>query len=123
MFELLKCSLKLFQEPDIVFEVKTQIVDLVFKHCRSFDAHSECKSGVFNAVNATCFKNCRMYHAAAQNFEPAGIFTNIAAFATAYCTAHIHLCRRLCKREVRRSEPYFDIFSIHLTGKVKKGLP
>ena len=46
----------------------------------------------------------RMHHAAAEDLDPAGSFAEAASFSAAFETAHIHLCARLCEREMVRTE-------------------
>ena len=46
----------------------------------------------------------RMYHTAAQNFNPSGTFTEAAALPAAFETTDIHLCTWLRKREMMRTE-------------------
>src|SRR5208337_476976 len=66
------------------------------------------------------FKNCRVYHAGAHDFEPAGIFANPASGTAAQYTAYIYLCGRLGKRKEARPEPHRRIGTEYLTKKCLK---
>ncbi len=100
MFNQLKSTPELLKETNIIFKIKTEIIYLVFEHCRSFYTHSESKSRVFSAVDITGFKNGRMNHATSEDLKPAGMFANITALSTANGTAHIHLSRWFREGEV-----------------------
>ena len=52
-----------------------------------------------------------MNHTAAKDFNPAGTFTETAAFTTTLETGYIHLCAWLCEREVMWSELSFCLRS------------
>ena len=45
-----------------------------------------------------------MNHTTAKDFNPAGTFTETAAFSAAFEAGNINLCTWLCKREVMWSE-------------------
>ena len=42
---------ELFQETDVVFEEQPQVLDAVFQHGDTFDAHTQGKAGVCFLVN------------------------------------------------------------------------
>src|SRR5690606_24726985 len=54
-----------------------------------------------------------MLHTATEYLYPSRLLTNIASFAAADETSYIHLCARLCEREIRRSESHLHILPIH----------
>ena len=91
---------ELFEEPDVVFEEQADIFYTVFEEGDAFDAHSECKAGIFFTVNSACFQYCRIDHSATEHLKPASILAYIAPLAPTYAAAYIHLCRWLRKREI-----------------------
>ena len=56
-------------------------VDL-FEHCDAFNPHAEGEARVFFGVYAVCLEYVGVYHAAAHDFEPAGMFAYVASFAS-----------------------------------------
>jgi hypothetical protein len=74
---------ELLQETHVVFEEEAQVVYLVFQHGDAFYSHSESKSGVFTVVYITGLEHVRINHAATENFDPTGIFTDITSFTAA----------------------------------------
>ena len=115
-------SLKLFQKPHIVFEEEAQVVDLEFEHGDSFDAHSKGKAGVFVAIDVAVFENLRVNHAAAKDFDPAAVFTDFATCAAANHARYVHFGGWFGKREIRRTETDFGVFSEKLLNKIIKRL-
>ena len=91
---------------------------MIEAHGNAFDAKAKSKSRVSFAVDVAIFKNCRINHATAQNFDPSGMFTNIASFAFAKRAANIHFGRWLGKREVGRTKSDAGRFAVHFTGKI-----
>src|SRR5699024_10211773 len=59
----------------------------------------------------------RMYHAAAQDLDPAGTCAETAAFASVFKAGYVHLCTWLCKREVMRTEFCLGLRSEKFFGK------
>ena len=121
-FLILIGRFELFKETDVVFEEVADVFDAVFEHGDSFNAHSEGKTGVFFTVDVARFQYVGVYHTAAQNFEPAGIFTYVAAFATANRAAYIHFSRWFREREVGGTQANLGFLAEKLTGKIQKGL-
>ena len=71
---------KLLQEPYIILEEQPDILDTVLQDGRALNAHAECKTGIFLAVDATILQNTRIYHPATQDLHPAGIFADGTSF-------------------------------------------
>src|SRR5437773_9103889 len=61
-----------------------------------------------------------MYHATTKDLQPARVLANRAAFATAYKTFHIHLCRWLREREVGCTKARSHILPKHAPSKVNQ---
>ena len=89
--EMTSSVFKLFQEPQIVLEEHSQIVDLVFQHRDTFNTHAESESGVLFRVDVAGLEDVRVADAAAQNLNPARMFAYVAAFAAADVARDIHL--------------------------------
>jgi len=73
-------------------------------------------------VDTAGFQHIGIHHPATQNFNPAGIFTNVTSFATTDITGDIHFCRWFGKRKIRWAEPDFGMFTEKLAGKIEKRL-
>ena len=110
----LDSSNKLFQEPDVIFTEEAQVVDLVFQHGYSFDAHTESIAGIFITVDAAIFKQVRVHHSAAEDLYPATVFANITALSMTDQTADIHLGARFSEWKIGRPETDLHLFAKHL---------
>ena len=62
-----------------------------------------------------------MNHTTAKNFNPAGTFTETAAFSAAFEAGNINLSARLCEREMMRTELGLCLRSEQLFCKLLKG--
>ena len=62
-----------------------------------------------------------MNHTTAKDFDPAGTFTETAAFSAAFETGNINLSARLCEREMMRTEFGLCLRSEQLFCKLLKG--
>ena len=62
-------------------------------------------------INSTHAKYIGMNCSTAKDFNPAGSFTETAAFSAAFEAGNINLCTWLCKREVMWSEFCFGFWS------------
>ncbi len=76
-----RSSLQLFQKPDVIFEKMADIPNSITQHGNALDAHSKRETGIFFTVYIAGFQHVWIDHATPQNFEPAGIFAHVAAFA------------------------------------------
>ena len=112
---------ELVKKADIVFKVKPEVINAIFKHCGALYSHAECISRVFFKVNTACIENIRVNHSAAKKLKPARALTYIAAFSSADIAADIHLCRRLSEGEKRRSQSYVYIVSEQFAVQNRKG--
>ena len=95
---------KLADEPQIIFKEQTQIVNAVFKHGNTFYAHTKGISAGFFGVVAAHAQYVGVYHAAAQNFQPAAVFAHTAALAAADNAGNINFRARFGKREITRAQ-------------------
>ena len=77
----------------------------------------EGKAGVFVGVDAAVLQHLRVYHAGAQNLNPAFTFAQAASFAAALKAAHIHFGGRLGIREVVRTETHARSLAVQLFNK------
>ena len=91
--------MELLQETHVVFEEKTEVVDLIFEHSDAFYAHAEGIAGIFLWVYLAVFEHSWVYHAAAAYLYPAALFAHGAAFLVADKTRDIYFCARLGKGE------------------------
>lgn len=82
---------KLLQEPQVVLEEHSQIVDLIFQHGDTLDTHAESESGVLFRVDVAGLEDVRVAYAAAQDLNPACVFADVTAFASADVARDIHL--------------------------------
>src|ERR1700689_602123 len=74
-------SLELAQEAQVVLEEQPQIIDAVAQHCQAIDPGAEGITREALRIDPACFEDVRMHHAAAGDFEPAGVFADAAARA------------------------------------------
>ena len=63
-------SLELFQETYVVFGEEAEVFHLIFEVGDALDAHTKCIAFVLGGVDAICFENIGVYHAAAKNLKP-----------------------------------------------------
>ena len=94
-----ECRLELPQEPDIILEIMPDVLNAIQEHGNPFDSHSKGKTSVFVTVDVAGFQHVGIDHAATQYLKPACILANVATFAVADGTAHVHLRRRFGERE------------------------
>lgn len=113
---------ELAQEPDVVLEVETEVLDAVFQHRAALYSHSEREPAVFIAVYAACFEYVRVHHAASHDFEPSGMFADVAPLPAAEVAGDVHLRRGLREGEVGGSQTYFRLRAEELLYEVEKRL-
>lgn len=118
----LKNIVELAEEAEIVFEIESEVADLIFKHSHTFDAHTESEAGIEFGIDTRGAEDVRVDHTAAENFEPASTLANIAALAATDVARDIHLCRRFGKGEIRRAETYLCLFAEHFLSEIEEGL-
>lgn len=116
------CGLKFLEETDIVLGEHAQILDLIFQIGDSFDTHTQGEARIFLGIDAASVEHIRIHHAATEDFNPSGPFTERASFTTAKVARDIHLGRWLCKREIARAEAYLSLLTKHLAGEIEQGL-
>ena len=71
------------EETNVVLIQIAHIRHVVLQVGQSFHAHAEREAGILPAVDAAHFQHLRVYHAAAQNLDPAGGLADAAALAAA----------------------------------------
>ena len=76
-------SLELREEPQVVLEIVTQVVDLPLEHRDALQTHSEGETAVLAAVDSGSLEDIRINHSAAHDLEPAGALADVAALAVA----------------------------------------
>src|SRR5579862_2852264 len=111
---------ELLQEPDVVIEQQSNIVDAVAEHSNALDPHAESIAAVTLFFIPNEIIDIGIDHAAAKDFEPAGLLAYPASFAFAKETCNIHLRARLGKREITGTETIFQIRTIELFCKGDK---
>ena len=82
--------LELFYETHVVFIEKSDVVDSVFEHGYTLNAHTESETGVLFGINAAYLENGGMYHSTAQDLDPAGSLAYSASLASALEAGHVH---------------------------------
>lgn len=68
------------------------------------------------------FQNVRVNHTAAENFYPAGVFAEVATFATTDVAGDVHFSRWLCEWEVGWTKTDFNVWTEHTLCKVEQCL-
>ena len=76
--------------PKIIFKEKSKVVNIILTHCNSFKTDTESKARIYFRINTAVCKYLRVYHTAAQNFNPALAFTYAAAFTAASETRNVN---------------------------------
>lgn len=97
-------SIKLPQEPQVVFVKKPDIVNSVAKHCQPFNAHPESVTLPLFRVVADIFKYRWMDHTATEDFKPARLLADSAPFPFAKNATHKNFGARLGEGEVVGTE-------------------
>ena len=113
---------ELAKEAHVVLEVMAEVVDLPFEHGNALHAHTEGEAVVLLGVDARCLKHVGVYHAAAQDFQPAGTLADVTALAMANIAADVYLCRRFREREIRRPHANLGVRAEHLSCKQEDSL-
>ena len=107
-------SLKLGQEPGVVFVQQAHVADLEAAHDETLETDAEREAGVDRRVDAAHFEHARVYHAGAEQLDPALTLAHAAALAVALKALHVHLAARLGEREVVRTEAGHGIGTVEL---------
>ena len=113
--------LELLQEPQIVAPEVANVVDAVFEHSNTFWPHAEGEAGVDGRVIAAVAQDIGMYHAAAEDFHPAGVFADVATVAIADDALHVHFGAGFGKGEVVGAEAHLPLDAKHAPGEVGEG--
>jgi len=107
------CLPKLLQEPDIALKEELQIIQAVFEHGDSIDAHAEGEAGNLLGIIAVVLhklEDIGIDHATAENFDPSTLLagtTGLAAALTASAadeTGHHHFGAGFGERKERRAK-------------------
>jgi hypothetical protein len=112
----------LSQKANIILGIEAEVIDAVFELTDAFDTHAKGKARILAAVDIEVVEHFGMDHAAAQDFDPAGMFANAATDSAADAAVDVHFCTGFCEREIGRAETDADIFSEHFLYKEVKGL-
>src|ERR1044071_2858501 len=72
----LESGFELLQKAHVVLREETQIFYVVFEHGDALDAHAERIAAVVLAIDLAVFEHGRINHAAAHDFEPAGVLAH-----------------------------------------------
>src|SRR3546814_6274554 len=99
---MLAPSCELLQEPHVVVEERTQVVDTVTQHREALDAEAEGETAVLLRVDADVAQYARMDHAAAQPFQPTGRTVGLLP-------GDVDFGRGLGAGEVAGAETHFEI--------------
>ena len=110
-------SLKLLQESYVILVEITHIVNIPLTHYDTFDTHTEGKAGVFFGIDAASAQYVGMYHARAQDLDPALALAQTAALAAANEAGYVNLRRGLGKGEMVGTEAKLGFGTEHLFGK------
>ncbi len=115
-------ALELLQEVEIVLGEETQVFDAILEVGDTLDTHSQRIAAVHLAVYAAIVEYVRVHHAATEDFHPARMLAEVAAFAAADVARDVHLGRRFGKGEVGRAQTYLGIGAKHLLREVEQYL-
>src|SRR6185369_9817852 len=93
----LRYSSKLPQESHVTRVKLADVADAVLHHGDTLDAHTEGKAADFFRIVGRLFfcsegEDCGIDHAAAEEFNPAGVLALAAAFASAEDATDLHVC-------------------------------
>ena len=102
--------------------IQTQVVDAVFQLANSFDAHAECKAGVFIGIDSEILQHFRMHHSAAEYLHPTAVLAYITTCAAADQAADVHFGAGFGEWKIRRAETYLHLFAKHFLHEKIKGL-
>ena len=122
VYLLLVCCFELLEEARVVFREHTEVADTVLQVGDALDTHTEGVAAIDGAVDAAGFEHVRVNHSATEDFHPAGVLAEAAAFTAADVTADVHLGAGFCEREVAGTQTDFRIGAEHLTGKGEEHL-
>ena len=90
---------ELSEKPHVIVKKDPDIINAVFQHGDSLNAHAKSKSGDPGRVVADIFKHGGMDHAGAENLEPSGLGTDPTPFSSAHDTENIDLGAGFGERE------------------------
>ena len=113
---------ELFEEADVILEKQSQVLDAVFEHRDAFDAHAQRETGVAVGVDAVQREDIGVYHAAPEDFKPAGALAHVASLAMAEGAGDVHLGGRLREGEVGGAQADVGVGAEQLLGKVGERL-
>ena len=86
---LLKYTVELVEEADIIFEVESQILNTKLQHSDTLNSHTKRKSRIDFRVDAVGLQDIRVNHSATHNLQPTGTLTYRATLATAEVARYI----------------------------------
>ena len=115
-------TLELVEEANIVLAEHAQVLHHVFQVGDALNAQSEGIAAINLAVDAAGLEHGRIYHATAQNLDPARVLTETAALAAAQHTRNVHLGARLGEGEVAGTKADLSIGAEQLLSEVEQHL-
>ena len=118
----LQDSLELPQEPDVIFRIKSEIINPIPELCNAFNTHAKGETGMNLRIDIAISQNVWMHHAGTGNFYPTAILTNRATVTMADQTGNINLRARFGKWKKRRTKTNVNILAIHFFCKMIQGL-
>lgn len=113
--------LELLQKAQIVVPELANIGDAVFEHGDPFWPHAEGETGVNFGIVAAVAQDVGMDHAAAENFQPAGVFAHLTALAVAEEAGYVHLGAGFGEGEVAGAEAGLPVGTKHAAGELSQG--
>ena len=117
--ESILCS-ELINKALVILIKKAHVINFIFQQSDTLKAYTEREAGIYLRINAAHLQNVRMYHAAAENLNPAFALAQAAAFPVAVEAHNVHFGTRLGEREMMRTEFYFGILSEQLSCELCK---
>src|SRR3972149_10633711 len=110
---------ELLQKPQIVFKEESYIVYAVLEHGYPLYTEAEGEAGVLPGVVSHGPEDLGVYHAGAEDLEPARALADPAprVVGAADDAAYVHFGARLGKGEEARPEPYRGLFAGEPAGE------
>src|SRR5579875_3472453 len=112
---------ELTQEAQIIPEKLLQIVDAVLQHRQTVHAKSERKTRVAPRLVMGEIVDCRVDHACAKHFNPAGMLAGPAALSRANVTGGVEFGRGFREREVAWTQAHARLWAEKFLRKVFNG--
>src|SRR6266446_1098316 len=92
---------ELFEEPDVVFEEQSNVVDVIHQSGHPIYAKSESETRELFGIDANLLEHIRVNHPASTELDPARALANAAPVPAAHVATEIHFGGGLGEREIR----------------------